>query len=86
VTDLLDQIAATSGESEYTSQGCSVLSAADAELVQAALVEAGAPTADWFLPSYRLGDRDATRVMDLVFEPILPLDERGCDGGYSLSF
>lgn len=86
VTDLLDQIAATSGESDFTSQECSLLSAADAELVQAALVEAGAPASDFFLPSYRLGDRDAAREMGLVFEPILPLDENGCAGGYSLHF
>ncbi|MEO8639108.1 MAG: hypothetical protein ABI458_04230 [Chloroflexota bacterium] len=85
-TELLDQIVATSGASDSTSQECSVLASADAELVQAALVEAGAPAADYFLPSYRLGDRDAVRVMELVFEPILPLDERGCDGGYSLHF
>jgi len=86
VTDLLDQIVATSGESDFTSQECSVLSAADAQNVQAALVEAGAPAADSFLPSYRLGDRNAAREMVLVFEPILPQDDRGCDGGYSLSF
>ncbi|HLE58013.1 MAG TPA: hypothetical protein VJA85_00025, partial [Candidatus Limnocylindria bacterium] len=86
VTDLLDQIVAISGESDFTSQECSVLSAADAENVQAALVEAGVPAADYFLPSYRLGDRDAARVMELVFEPILPQDETGCAGGYSLYF
>lgn len=86
VTGMLDQIVATSGESDSTSHECSLLSAADAELVQAALVEAGAPGADYFLPSYRLGDRDAGRSMELVFEPILPRDEKGCDGGYSLYF
>ena len=85
VRGLVDQIVATM-EEPNSSQQCNVLSAADAALMQASMVNAGVPAADYFVPSYRLGDRDAARVTDLVFDPILPLDETGCDGGYSLYF
>jgi hypothetical protein len=86
VTDLLDQIVAASKQSDSTSDGCSVLTAADAALVQAALVEVGAPAGGYYVPSYRVGDRAAAREIVLVFDPIMPRDETGCDGGYSPSF
>lgn len=89
VTDLVDQIAASSQRVD-SSQDCTVLSASDVALVQAVVVEAGAPSADYYvpsyLPSYRLGDRAAVREIVLIFDPILPDDETGCDGGYSLFF
>ena len=59
---------------------CGMASAAEATALQQALETAGATVSDQKDLSFMLGDRANGQVLTITLDPILPLDETGCEG------
>jgi hypothetical protein len=72
---------------EVVSDGfrCAVASAEEATEVEGALEAAGATASDGRDRSFLLGDRARRLQLTITLDPILPLDESGCEGA-SLPF